>query len=67
MAMLNGWKVIGLDVISGGSVFFLVSDFILSGTYFGSGKSRPVDIVTNHVTYYIAQFAIALSLCFISR
>ena len=67
MAMLNGWKVIGLDVISGGSIFFLVSDFILSGTYFGSGKSRPVDIVTNHVTYYIAQFAIALSLCFISR
>lgn len=67
MALLNGWQVKGLDIIFGGSIFFLVSDLILSGTYFGQNKSRPVDIVTNHVTYYIAQFAIALSLCFISR
>ena len=37
-------------------------DLILSGTYFGEGKNRPVDIVTNHVTYYIAQFVIAGSL-----
>ena len=45
-----------------GGVFFAVSDLILSGTYFGEGKNRPVDIITNHVTYYLAQFIIAGSL-----
>ena len=45
-----------------GGVFFIISDIILSGTYFGEGKNRPVDIVTNHVTYYIAQFIIAASI-----
>lgn len=45
-----------------GGVFFIISDIILSGTYFGEGRNRPVDIVTNHVTYYIAQFIIAASI-----
>ena len=45
-----------------GGVFFIISDLILSGTYFGEGKNRPVDIVTNHVTYYIAQYIIAATL-----
>ena len=48
-----------LLVMGIGGVFFAISDLILSGTYFGEGKNRPVDIVTNHVTYYIAQFVIA--------
>lgn len=47
-----------------GGVFFIISDIILSGTYFGEGKNRPVDIITNHVTYYIAQFVIASSILF---
>ena len=51
-----------LLVMGIGGVFFAISDLILSGTYFGEGKNRPVDIVTNHVTYYIAQFVIAGSL-----
>lgn len=67
MAFLHSFRNIGLDMIFGGSVLFALSDLILNGTYFGEGKNRPVDIVTNHVTYYIAQFAIALSLCFISK
>lgn len=67
LALLHGFKNIGLDIIFGGSIFFMISDFILSGTYFGVGKDRPVDIVVNHVTYYIAQFAIAISLRFISK
>lgn len=45
-----------------GGVFFIISDLILSGTYFGEGKNRPVDVVTNHVTYYIAQYIIASTL-----
>ena len=65
MAMLHGFKNIGLDIIFGGSVLFVISDLILNGTYFGTGKDRPVDVVTNHATYYLAQFAIAFSLCFI--
>ena len=58
-----------------GSILFVVSDMVLSMTYF----SKPVDyekqgalnpesrlmIVVNHVTYYLAQFLIALSLPFI--
>ena len=53
-----------LLVMGIGGVFFAISDLILSGTYFGEGKNRPVDIITNHVTYYMAQFIIALSLMF---
>lgn len=58
-----------------GAVCFVVSDLILSTTYFShsdkynkSGALNPESrlfIVTNHVTYYVAQFAIALSLLFI--
>lgn len=55
-----------LLVMGIGGVLFAVSDLILSGTYFGEGKNRPVDIVTNHVTYYMAQFIIALALAFMA-
>lgn len=55
-----------LLVMGVGGVFFAISDLILSGTYFGEGKNRPVDIITNHVTYYMAQFIIALSLAFMA-
>lgn len=58
-----------------GSILFLVSDLILSMTYF----SKPEDykkqgimnpeskflIIANHVTYYAAQFLIALAILFI--
>lgn len=47
-----------------GGVLFVISDLILSGTYFGEGKDRPIDIVTNHVSYYLAQFVIASSILF---
>lgn len=45
------------------SQFFFVSDLILNNTYYGKDKTGPVYIITNHVTYYIAQFMIAFSLC----
>ena len=54
-----------LLVLGIGGVLFAVSDLILSGTYFGEGKNRPVDIITNHVSYYAAQFIIALSVLYI--
>ena len=66
-AVFSGVKEnMNLLVMGVGGVLFAISDLILSGTYFGEGKNRPVDIVTNHVTYYMAQFIIALSLAFMA-
>lgn len=48
-----------------GMALVLISDVILSGTYFGEGKDRPVDIISNHVLYYVGQFFVASSLLFI--
>ena len=42
-----------------------VSDLILSGTYFGVGKERPVDLALNYLSYYPAQFLIASALVFL--
>ena len=74
-ALLTGTTLISLSLLirSGfsdkrlwlffiGSVLFLLSDLVLSGTYFGKGKNRPADIIVNHVLYYAAQFLIAGSL-----
>ena len=44
-----------------GAILFLISDLILSNTYFGTGWDRPVHIIANHVSYYLAQFVIAAS------
>ena len=65
LALMNGFDNMVLNFMFGGGVFFLISDLILSGTYFGEGKNRPVDIVVNHVSYYAAQYLIAASLLFI--
>lgn len=42
---------------------FLVSDIILSSQYFGT-KNTPVNFVLNHVTYFVAQYLIALTIIF---
>ena len=59
------FQVTNLILFFIGGVLFLASDLILSGTYFGEGKERPVDIITNTVTYYSAQYIIAFSVLFI--
>lgn len=58
-----------------GAILFIVSDLILSITYFSkpedynrTGMLHPESklmIVSNHVTYYFAQFLIALAILFI--
>ncbi len=49
-----------------GSLFFLISDLILSNTYFGiKSKNEPIWIISNHVTYYAAQYLIAVSIAFL--
>lgn len=64
LAFMNGWQVTTLNLMFLGGISFLISDLVLSGTYFG-GKERPVDIILNYITYYGAQFIIALSIAFI--
>ena len=61
-ARLASFKDLSLNIMAAGSILFAVSDLILNGTYFGHGKNRPSDIAVNHITYYMAQFAIAFSL-----
>ena len=57
--------VTSLNMLLIGATLFAVSDLILSGTYFGQGKERPFDLITNSVTYYAAQYIIAFSLFFL--
>ena len=61
--LLHGGRCLLLFFI--GSVLFALSDLVLSGTYFGKGKDRPIDIASNYILYYGGQFLIALSLTFI--
>lgn len=63
-ALSAGFKDPSADLFLVGSIFFLISDLILSGTYFGKGKDRPADVIANHTCYYLGQFLMALSLLF---
>ena len=45
-----------------GLVLFLLSDLVLSGTFFGKGKDRAIDYTLNYIFYFGAQFTISLSL-----
>jgi len=65
LAIENGFQYQTLTMFFIGAVLFAASDLILSGTYFGEGKERPVDFVLNYVFYYGAQFTIAFSLLFL--
>lgn len=53
-----------LLIFGGGILLFIVSDTILSRMYFGKAERSPVAVVTNHVTYYAAQWLIAFSILF---
>lgn len=59
-------KTVGVDLILFliGSILFLLSDLILSMTYF-DGKDSKVMIIVNHILYYAAQFSIAVAVLFI--
>ena len=67
LAMTHGWQVPALNLFFVGGILFALSDLVLSGTYFGKGKDRPVDIILNYLSYYPAQFLIASSLLLLSR
>ncbi len=65
LALSYQWKETPLNLFFLGGVLFALSDLILSGTYFGTGKDRPIDITLNYLTYYGGQFLIASSLVFL--
>ena len=48
-----------------GILMFIISDSILSRMYFGKQKHPSLNVVTNHVTYYLAQWLIAISILFL--
>ena len=49
-----------------GGVMFLLSDLILSPMYFGpKEKNNFPNFFINHLTYYIAQYLLALSIAFL--
>ena len=64
-ALYYGWEKTPLNLLFIGGVSFAISDLILSGTYFGTGKERPIDLAMNYITYYAGQFLIAAALVFI--
>ena len=65
LCIYNSFQVASLNMLFAGALLFAISDLILSGTYFGQGKERPVDLISNSVTYYMAQYIIAFSLFFL--
>ncbi len=59
------WREPTTIMLLAGGISFAISDLVLSGTYFGEGKERPIDFILNYLTYYGAQFTIAFSLMFL--
>ena len=65
LAIENRFQFVPLNMFLVGATLFAISDLVLSGTYFGEGKERPVDFILNYTTYYGAQFVIAFLLIFL--
>ena len=66
LALFYGWQEKTPVLLFAGGVLFALSDLVLSGTYFGKEKDRPIDLILNYSSYYPAQFLIAASLLFVS-
>lgn len=64
-AIQSGWNSTTVIIIAFALIAFALSDLILNNTYFAPGFSSPAFIISNHIFYYVAQFAIALSLFFL--
>lgn len=64
LAIMNHFGNLTLNMFAAGSILFAASDLVLSGTYFGEGHDKAIDIILNYVTYYPAQFLIAFSILF---
>lgn len=64
LAWMYDFQFMTLNFMFVGGILFLISDLVLSQTYFAGNESKGV-IIANYLTYYPAQFVIASSLLFI--
>lgn len=55
----------GYVLLAIGSLLFLLSDAVLSNTFFGRGKDKPHHLFINHFLYYAGQYLIAASVMFV--
>lgn len=58
------FRRVQLIIFGAGILLFIVSDSILSRMYFGKAERSPAAVISNHVTYYMAQWLIAFSILF---
>ena len=65
IAIQHNWQLMNINIMAIGLILFALSDLILNNTYFSTGCNTPLFVISNHVVYYIAQFAIAVSLFFL--
>lgn len=55
----------GYVIMAVGSILFMLSDAVLSNTFFGRGKDKPFHLFINHFLYYSGQYLIAASVMFV--
>lgn len=55
----------GYILMAVGAVLFLLSDVVLSNTFFGRGKDKKHHLFINHFLYYAGQYLIASSIMFV--
>lgn len=58
------WSSLQLKIFGLGMLFFIISDSIISRMYFGKTGNSPRAVISNHVTYYLAEWLIAFSILF---
>ena len=63
--LMSGFSNPQLRLFLVGMILFMISDSILSRTYFSKGGKSPAAVIANHVTYYGAQYLIAVSILFV--
>ncbi|MDD6728587.1 MAG: lysoplasmalogenase [Eubacteriales bacterium] len=63
-AFVSGFQK-GYVLMMIGAILFLLSDAVLSNTFFGRGKDKPIHLFVNHFLYYAGQYLIAASVMFV--
>ena len=65
MSILHGFQIVTVVMFFVAALFFMASDFMLTGAYFKSGQRPKWYMATYSVFYYVAQFTIAFSIFFL--
>lgn len=65
MALLHNFSIVTSTIFFVAALFFMTSDFMLTGAYFKKGQRPKPYLAIYSVCYYVAQFAIAFALFFL--